>query len=108
MLGVPRQAVGVEEGEEPVEQVDDDATEHEREDRRIGQLEDDLAAVGAQRDGGQGGQTEDGQGRPEEGAQPAAQIGMAEPGEDEGEECRGEGAAPRTHGSVGGAHRDAS
>ena len=57
---------------------------------------------------GQGDQTEDGQGRPEERAQPAAQVGMPEPGEEEGEERRGEGAAPRTHGDVGGAHREAS
>ena len=42
------------------------------------------------------------------GTQPPSQVGMTEAGEEEGEECRREGAAPRTHGYVGGGHRAAS
>ena len=104
--GVLRQAPGVEHRGEPVEEVHDDDDDERRgvHDHLARELVDVLTGhVDAERDDAEGGQES-----PQEGPQPAPQVGMAEPGVEEREEGRGEGAPLWTHGDVRGDHRPAS
>ena len=102
------QAVGVEDRDEAVDEVEDEEEQEAVEEVRVSHQLDELVAAQGQGQAGDGGDADDGQCCPQQRPQPAVQVGMAQAREDERKECRGEGASPGTHGYVCWGHRAAS
>ena len=88
---VAREPVGVDDRGEPVEEVDDDRAVDRGAHRGVEERGQQVRLVRrAQDEPGAGGDREGRQDRPGQGAQPAAEVGMSEPGVEEGEERRRE------------------